>query len=202
MKHPKPEDWMTFLYNDGDSSQRAALRAHLQSCEECAGHVKIWRDSMQALDEWPAPSRGRSAVRIQPALKWAAAAVLMIGLGFAIGQRAQPASVDVAALKAELARDFDARLTATVASTGGEVQRLLAEFIQAQDERRSVDREAIVAALRQLDAKYAANVAALRTELETVAVNTQDGLLATHQQLGLLASYTQPPGTDPEASQR
>jgi hypothetical protein len=202
MKHPKPEEWMAFLYDEDDSSRRVTLQAHLESCEDCASRVKIWRDSMQSLDEWPAPSRGHSTVRFQPLLKLAAAALLMIGFGFAIGQAARPSSVDVAALKAELARDFDARLTATVASSSSEVQRLLAEFMQAQDDHRSVDREAIVAALRQLDAKYAANVAALRTELETVAVNTQDGLLETHQQLGLLASYAQPSKADPEASQR
>jgi hypothetical protein len=89
-------------------------------------------------------------------------------------------------------RHLDARLNAAIGSSNRELQRLLAEFTQAQDERHSADREALVAALRQLDAKYTASIAALRAELETVALNTQDGLLETHEELGLLASYTQP----------
>jgi hypothetical protein len=192
MKHPNTEEWMSFLYHEDDSSRHATMQTHLENCAECAGRLKVWRGSMQSLDGWPTSAQRRSPGRFQPWLQVAAAAVFMIGLGFAIGRAARPAPIDVAALKAELARDFDARLTSTVASSTSEVQRLLAGFIQAQDDRRTLDREVIVTALRQLDAKYAANVAALRNELETVAVNTQDGLLETHEQLGLLASYAQP----------
>ena len=187
---------MSFLYHEGEPDRHAEMHAHLQSCAECADRVNLWRGSMQALDQWPAPAYRRAVARRPAWLKWAAAAALAAGLGFGIGRAVQRPSVDLAALKAALARDFDARLATTVASSSGEVQRLLAEFMQAQDNRRSVDREEIVTALRQLDAKYAANIAALRSELETVAVNTQDGLLETHQQLGLLASYTQPSRPD------
>lgn len=192
MKHPNSEEWMSFLYQEDAPTRHAEMRTHLRNCAECAGHVAVWRDSMQLLDQWPRGAARRSGARRRTVLKWAAAAALVAGLSLGIGRALQPPPMDVAALKTELRRDFDARLAAALASSNGEVRRLLTDFKQAQDERHALDLETIMAALRQLDASYAANVAALRAELETVAVNTQDGLSQAHQQLGLLASYTQP----------
>jgi hypothetical protein len=190
MNHPTQEDWMAFLYAEDPPERRTELHSHLQKCPECARRLNDWRHSMTLLDSWPASAGRRITVNSWPLLKWAAAAALMLGIGFAIGRGVPRPPLDLNAIKAELAGDLQPRIAAAQ-SSHTEVQRVLTEFAKAQEEKHRLDRQILINALRQMDARYAANLAALRGELETVALNTQDGLIETHQQLGWLASSTQ-----------
>jgi len=169
MKHPDSEDWMTLLYGEASPKQKSKLTAHLSQCAACSAQVTQWRQGMTSLDVWP-NHRAFTRPRFRPVLKWAAAAALIVGVGFAAGRFSSPASREIAAVKASLRAEFQQQLTET--RTG-----LLAELVQAQGERREADLKTIYAAIKLLEAKRQEEHATLRKELETVAVTTENSLV-------------------------
>jgi|SRR5690606_18261652 len=53
---PEPDALVTLLYDDeGDGGDDAALRAHLQSCERCAGTLRELERTRGTLNAWRAP---------------------------------------------------------------------------------------------------------------------------------------------------
>ena len=69
-----------------------------------------------------------------------------------------------------------------------ETLRLLSEYSQLQAEQRSTDQQAIALALRNFETR----MGRLRTELETVALNTENGFDQTRENLTRLASFASP----------
>ena len=102
MTHPNREEWMAYLYQEADPQTQADLTAHLHVCPECKAALDGWRGTMSALQAWklPAPATRRLAQR--PVIKWAIAAVLILGLGFGLGQLASPKSPNMDQLRAAL----------------------------------------------------------------------------------------------------
>jgi hypothetical protein len=174
---------------------------------------------MKQLNAWQLPvSPGLSlAARlgvVRPVLKWAAAAAIVLGLGFGVGRISSLASGNVATMRASLQKELDRKIEtirgglasdiqhqqaealeqvfAASVSAKAELEGLVTELAKSVDEKRSVDGEAMAAALQQLDNKWAALHATLRKELETVAVLTEDGFNDTQQKLYQLANFTQP----------
>jgi hypothetical protein len=189
---------MSFLYGECAPERRRELGAHLAACPNCATHVQTWRNSMNTLDEWPLPARRRAARQWLPMLKWAAAAAVVLAIGFAMGRQTSNARAEVAALK-----DSVAQLSALVASehnlnfsnsvamassANTETLRLLAEYSRLQQEQRAADQEVIKTALRTFDLR----LGRVRSDLQTVAVNTEAGFEQTHENLAQLVSYTLP----------
>ncbi|MHC4194139.1 MAG: anti-sigma factor family protein [Planctomycetota bacterium] len=90
MNHPNHEEWMAYLYAELDAKERARLREHLNHCSECRTDVTMWRAVMGELDKWELPQgrKGLSGVRwnIGWAMRWAAAAVVLIFAGYAVGR--------------------------------------------------------------------------------------------------------------------
>src|SRR5438477_648739 len=81
------EEGVPYLLNEADPETKKRLAAHLNACPQCAGDVHGWRMSLQRLDAWKVgemPRRGRPVV--SPAFTLAAAAVLVLGLGFLGGR--------------------------------------------------------------------------------------------------------------------
>ncbi len=83
----------------------------------------------------------------------------------------------------------------TVASQAAtrEAEQLLVKFAKSFDEQRDADRDVYVTALRNLEERRASEFASLRKDLDTLAVNADDGLSRTQEQLMELASMTQSP---------
>ena len=67
-----------------------------------------------------------------------------------------------------------------------------AGLASTQAEQRETDHQAYVAAFRQLDERRQTDVTALREDLQTVAVNADDELTRTQEQLLQLASAAKP----------
>jgi hypothetical protein len=201
VNHPSAEEWMGYLYEELPPERKRELHAHLAQCGDCGRQVQQWRAGMAALDEWPLPQLPRLQKRAawQPVtlMQWAAAAAVVLMAGFAIGRQTSSAAGEVAALKSSVAqlagrieneRAFNASnavaTASTVASEG--TMRLLTEYARLDDERRTDDRQKVALALREMDSR----LLKLRTELETVAVNTETGFRQTKEGLTTLASYT------------
>jgi hypothetical protein len=202
VNHPGAAEWMAFLYEELPPATRRELGAHLAQCSSCAAQLQTWRASMNALDQWPPPAARRPARQWVPALKWAAAAAVILLLGFGIGRQTSSNAREIAALKASVAKleqavgsepdsDVNAAIEAATTTANTETLRLLAEYSRAQEEQRAVDRQADSLAFRAFDAQ----LANLRAELETVALNTESGFQQTHDNLVQLASFSAPAQT-------
>jgi hypothetical protein len=70
--------------------------------------------------------------------------------------------------------------------TRDELVQLLADYSKLTEERRTEDRRVVGLALREMDLR----LGKLRTELETVALNTENGFQQTQEGLTTLAAYT------------
>jgi len=198
VNHPGAEEWMAYLYDEVAPERKREMHSHLAHCGDCGRQLHQWRAGMLALEEWRLPKLSPARTRWQPAtvVRWAAAAAVVLLVGFAIGRQGSSAG-EVAALKASVAQLSQQMETErgfyfsnTVATAGAVANegtiRLLAEYAKLDDERRLEDRQKVALAFRELDA----SLLKLRTELETVAVNTETGFRQTKEGLTTLASYT------------
>jgi hypothetical protein len=189
---------MSFLYGECAPERRRELGAHLATCPACATNVRTWRSSMNTLDEWPLPASRYARRQWVPVLKWAAAAAVVLAVGFAVGRQTSNARNEVAALK-ESVNQLSALVqsehsfnlsnsVALAASANTETLHLLNEYARLQQEQRASDQEVIKTALRTFDLR----LGRVRSDLQTVAVNTEAGFEQTHQNLARLVSYTIP----------
>lgn len=200
--HPEAGEWMAFLYGELPNERQQELDRHVSECAACAEQVTVWRASMAALDEWKLPALNRPVTRRAAAFKWAAAAALVLALGFVAGRHLSPGAAEltrlqesVAQLRQSIQQERASVLSNAVASAtvaaSTESLRLLTEYSELQERARSSDRRALALTLQNLETR----VSQLRAELETVAVNTEDGFEQTHQNMSRLASFSMPTRT-------
>jgi len=110
------------------------------------------------------------------------------------GLRSGPANLHIRPVAAPGLNNNAPATTATAAART-ETLRLLAEFSRLQQEQRATDLAALKLSLQDVDVR----LAGLRSELETVAVNTQTGFQETHQNLTHLVSLSLPPNNEPSS---
>ena len=207
MNHPTREEWMSYLYDELNGGECSGLAAHLRECPDCTAQVKVWETAREKLDSWRLPVK-RARPAFAPAVwKWAAAAAVVLCIGFGVGRLTSP-SVDVEEIRAaiepeirtQLRQEFSQMLhdevkqaaAATLVAAGEQTQNLLADYDTALGVKRAADSQAIYAALEQLDAQRVADYILLKKDVDTVAVNTDASLRNTQQQLVQLADYSSP----------
>ena len=198
VKHPDSSEWMSFLYGECAPEQRRELDTHLAACPACAAQVQTWRGSMNALDEWPLPARRKAQRQWMPAVRWAAAAAIVLSVGFGLGRQSSTARAEVDALRTSVAdltaiveREHNYNLSNSVAiaaTANTETLRLLAEYSRLQQQQRAADQEVMKTALRAFDFR----LGRVRSDLQTVAVNTEAGFEQTHENLAQLVSTSLP----------
>jgi len=198
VKHPDATEWMAFLYGEVAPERKRELETHLAECGDCAAELTNWRSGMAALDDWKLPVTRLTPHRALPVLKWAAAAALVLGAGFLAGRQFSPARAELAELKASVAQLAESvqrervNLTNSVnvatAAANAETLRLLSGYSQLQAEQRITDQQAIALAMRNFETR----LGRLRTELETVALNTENGFEQTRENMTRLASFSAP----------
>ncbi len=193
MNHPTREEWMSYLYEELPSETHQNLNAHLLCCTACRTELNAWRETMGKLDTFTVPLKRPSPPAFAHYLKWGLAAMLLLGLGFALARVTAPA-VSANAVRAELRQELRAEIEQTALAVG-KSQQTLNEFIKAYQSGRMEDRTNIVAILRQMELQRVSDYADLRKDLETVAVTAENKLNFTEQQIGQLAGYTQPTDT-------
>jgi hypothetical protein len=140
---------------------------------------------MGRLDAWELPRQQRPFEWFGPALQWGAAALLMLGIGFAFGRlsgsdalaeklraRLEPQLRE--ALYQEMAQmvrqEVGRSSSAVLLASGDQVEKLLADYNTINETRRAEELQRLYVALKK--------------QLDTVAINTQQELvqLATYQQ--------------------
>ena len=174
MNHPKREDWVPYLYGEAKPDLRRQLSEHLEGCAECREELQNWKHSLQRLDAWKLPRTNTRLNAFTPFLKWAAAALLVLGLGFGFGR--------LTARQADL-EQVRARIEP-------EIRREFAEML-----RREIDKSSattLAQAQRQAEEVGAAYYALLKKDLDTVAINTDVSLQQAQRELMQVADYKQP----------
>lgn len=212
MNHPTREEWMSYLYDELTGEQQANLAAHLAVCPECKAKVADWRGLKKDLNAWQITEKPAHVVWNRAWVRWAAAAVVMLSVGFGTGRLSMSASVDPEKLRAaiepsirdqlraELAQmlrdESEKSAAATLAAANDRANELVGDLAKAYEQRRADDNQAVYAALNRLDAQNVAGLASLRKELETVAVLTDVGFRQAQRQIYQLADYKAEPGAN------
>jgi len=208
MNHPTREEWMSYLYDETAGEQHGDLTAHLSVCAECSNRVAAWRDAAKDLDAWKLPARRRHSLRIPAVARWAAAAAIVLSFGFVFGRASAPSAASVERMRAalepglrqQLRQEFAETLRAemvkyseaTLATAGMQARELVENYSRVADQNRAVDTRAFLAALDKLDTQRLSDYAALKRDLDTVAVYSEAGYRQTQRQLVQLASYDVP----------
>ena len=218
MKHPSPETWMEFLYGELPPGAEQECRSHLESCPTCRDQVRGWRETQGRLDT----DRASLSPRIRavgpawarPVFQWAAAAMLLLGIGFTAGRSKAPTRED---LKNEIARvrdevrseirgrftdDLKTVATAATAGSTAETQRFLNEFITRFTAVRTEERREFLKALQGIEDRHAVDYAELRAGLGQLARTTGSGFRQAESQINLIASQipAEPDSTAPSPS--
>ncbi len=177
MEHPTYEE--LFMHLEGASSAEAArrMREHLENCPQCAAELAGWQRSVKRLQGCAWPER-RAAARPAwgpRALRWAAAAVLVLGLGFGLGRASGPSTARlkdsiITEVRQQLRQEMSGGLLAPSANkTANESRRLFQEAIQALQQKQDDDQRAVLQALARLEEQHAADYLSLRHDLDTAA---------------------------------
>lgn len=187
VNHPSAEEWMAYLYNELAPERKREMHTHLAQCGDCGKQLHQWRAGMLALDDWKMPVPWLKVFARPPAtlFKWAAAAAVVLVAGFAIGRQSLKATSEVAELRASVAQ-LTQKIENDRLALSEQTLRMFAEYAKLDESRRAEDRGQFELALRDMDS----HLFKLRSELETVAVNTETGFRQTKEGLTTLASYT------------
>jgi len=199
MSHPRREQWMEYVYGELDPPQQVQIEQHLQDCAECQRALCSWRATMTELDRWVVrEAAGRPAFLLR-ALPWAAAAVVMLAVGYGVGRLSVPAAADAAALKAELepsirqavVQEVEAKWQARLTAAQDQLRREM-------DEAASATLEAAASATSHLLTQYARTLENVRrSDLLAMASLTERELWRTKWQFAnaLASTWDGTPGS-------
>ena len=189
MNHPSREDWMSYLYDELPPTRRTDLQAHLGVCPDCKKAVESWRATMGRLDTWAMPSVAPKRPWHPTVVRWAAAAVVVLGAGFLFGRLSAPAGVDANQLRTELRNEFSDQVQKSLDASRTETQQALETLATAWARARQEDQQNTLALLQRAEISRQTDFASLRRDLETVAFIGEQGLRSTRNQLARLSSY-------------
>jgi predicted RNA-binding Zn ribbon-like protein len=139
--------------------------------------------------------------------RWAAAAAIALGAGWAGGRLSAPAGVSpeqvraelLPALRQELRQDFETQLASSLRAADNRTDDKLVELAEAWARAREDDKQATLALYQKLDRQQRLDTATLRRDLETVAVVAESAIGDTRDKLTQLAvnSLASPSSSSP-----
>jgi hypothetical protein len=189
MKHPEREEWVPFIFGEADAGQKRQLESHLDDCAECRDEVQSWQRSLGRLDSWKLPAVAKRRAKFVPLAKWAAAAAVVLCVGFAMGR--STAHGDTEKVRAAVERDLRGELAQIARDEAAKTATLaITAFSQKTETRRTAENRVIFAALERLETQHATDCLTLKKELDTLAINADAWLRQTEEQLVQFADYS------------
>jgi hypothetical protein len=174
MSHPNHEELTEFLYDELPPTRHADVAAHVETCDACRATIETWRGVRANLAAWklPAPSvaAAHRSRRAAGAVRWAAAAAVLLASGFGVARVTQKPAVDVAALRNELLRDIRQEVRQELAAE-------LTTHASRQTKWQEQLEDNLIDVLRGLETRQVENTVSLRKDVETVALHAQEGLM-------------------------
>src|SRR6266481_3297663 len=191
MKHPEREEWVPFIFGEIDAGQRRQLESHLEDCGECRDEIQSWQRSLGRLDSWKLPPITKRRANFVPLVKWAAAAAVVLCVGFAIGR--DTAHADAEKIRAKVEHDLRGEMAQIARDEAAKTASLaITAFSQKTETRRAADNRVIFAVLERLETQQATDCLTLKKELDTLAINADAGLRKAEEQFVQFADYSQP----------
>lgn len=169
MNHPNREELAEFLYDELSPSRREEVADHVETCDACRTTIESWRGVRTNLAAWKLPDALRGLTRGHRgagALRWAAAAAVLLGTGYGLARVTAPKPADLAGLRAELARDVRQEVRQELTSE-------FARYTANQNVQQREFQEAVVQAMTLLETRQVADNTSLRKDVETVALHAQ-----------------------------
>jgi anti-sigma factor RsiW len=217
MKHPNRDEWVPFVFGETTPETAQSLNAHLASCAECRTQVDSWRRSLKRLDAWELPAQRRGGIFSRPLVAWAAAAAIVLGIGFGLGRLAPPSAdpkkmarleaAIQATLTAQIQEQVRKHVAAELGRGLGQTQLVSANDLASLEARFTAARKADSAQLakevvslleaqqdedRAVTEAILAKFLALRKDLETVATVADEQLQDTQLKLAQLSTASLP----------
>jgi anti-sigma factor RsiW len=187
MTHPTNEELLDLLYDELEPARAEEIDAHVFNCDACRAQLAGWRGVRNELGTWELPESSRRIVVTSTppttrAAWWgrsfraAAAAVLLVGTGYGLARfntpkppAPQTAAVDLNALRAQVARDVRSDL-------GKRLRDQQLQFAAEVLERQQDFQQTVGVSLDKLERRQVARQAALRKDVETLALHAQKEL--------------------------
>jgi hypothetical protein len=192
MKHPEREEWVPFIFGEADASQRRQLESHLKACAECREEIESWQRSVGRLDSWKLPRISKPRANFVPLVKWAAAAAVVLSIGFGLG-RVSATRMDAEKVRAAVERDIRSEFAQIAREEAAKTAAVaIKDFSQQVRTGRAADNRIIFAVLDRLETQHTTDCLALKKELDTVALNADAGLRLAQEQFVQLADTTRP----------
>ena len=195
MSHPTNEEWALYLFNEAAPELNRKLKSHLSECPLCAAEVQAMQQTMTKLDAWQVPPAHRRTSSLEPMLRFAMAALVVLGIGVGLSRLFSPPSINAEQLRAELkasllaemqnvasqaASDCNAMVAAAelrwADQTDASLRALGRELIESVNDSRARDQRAIQTVIEQLKQQRDADYVSLRRDLETVAASADQQL--------------------------
>jgi hypothetical protein len=186
--------------------------------EDHKKEVQIYKAQSKKPSESVKSSEIRRKIMKSPITKLAAAAVLLIGVGYIVGRLSAPRLLDVEQLQAnletslkssiepiirqdlleEMNHQWEVSLASNRVQFKAEVRQILIDLIRAIDAVKTQDRRWIVEAMDQIELNRVRDKTQLINGLEALAAGTDTKLLRTKQDIAKLLVYSQLGGVVPE----
>jgi hypothetical protein len=219
MEHPKHEELLSLLEGTEPDGTDKTLQQHVDTCPQCAAEIAGWRRTVRRLEgyAWPTPQESRT-VFTTTMLKWAAAAVFILGIGFGFGRLSQPSGerlrqIIATQVKQQVQHELKADLLAALAKsasktpdafgqqlrrelttalnyelTAAEKQRLVQDTAQVVQRKEDESHRIMFALLNRVRQEHESDYLSLRHDLETAASVADSDLQRSQQQLNQLAA--------------
>src|SRR5579862_9445443 len=160
MEHPTYEELLTLVDKNGSPTSVKALKRHVDRCPDCQAEIAAWQRTIRRLEGygWPTVEDVRPALT-RTLLRWSAAAVIILGLGFGIGRLFSPKPDDFRQMIAVQVKQ----------QVEAERLRLVQDTLQAVQRRQDENQRVVLAILKNLREKHEADYLSLRHDLETAA---------------------------------
>lgn len=173
MNHPTREQWMDYVYGECEPGEQARFAEHLDGCSECRRAVASWRGVLGELDAYQVTEPARRRAWMPRLARWAAAAAVVIAIGYGLGRASAPDAdalraqiepavreavgrdmraewqADLAVARAELSREADERALRTLGTANFAAASLIAEYVEAFDNVRRSDLLALATVTEQ-----------------------------------------------------
>lgn len=201
MKHPNSETWAAYLAGDLPKAEQITAADHLKTCPECAAQITQWKAAIDHLERWRLPRRNARSRSGFPILKWAAAAIIVLGLTFVLGRISTLPATDLDSVRAALAPELKGAVISEIETKFRQewADRLVQQIAQSADDANArlrndllrtlrlsseLDQKAVLTLIERLKSDMNANYLSLRKDLETVASLTDSQI--QQARLGLI----------------
>ena len=195
MSHPTNEEWALYLFNEAAPELNRKLKSHLSECSLCAAEVHAMQQTMTKLDAWQVAPANRRPRALEPMVRLAMAALIVLGLGVGLGRLLSPPSINAEQLRAELKASLLNEMQSIASQTASDCNTMVAaaelrwadqtdaslralgrELMESVNEGRARDQRAIQTVIEQLKQQRDTDYVSLRRDLETVAASADQQL--------------------------